>query len=68
MTYVEVAHAVPLGVNDCAPFEAPVGYAPSGLVFEELASFGPCSHIRGGSRLDLSPFPRASGKSLETKP
>ena len=50
-------YPIPAAVNDGPPFEAPNGYAPSALVFEELVDFGPCALIRGGSRLDLSPFP-----------
>ena len=54
---VAIAYPIPAAVNDGPPFEAPNGYAPSALVFEELVDFGPCALIRGGSRLDLSPFP-----------
>ena len=52
-----VAYPLPYGIHDGCPFDAPEGYAPSCLVLEELVSFGVLSHLRSGSRLDVSPFP-----------
>ena len=48
---------MPHSIHDGCPFDAPEGYAPSCLVLEELVSFGVLSHLRSGSRLDVSPFP-----------